>query len=151
MRPVDSPGARANRTGVALEQLVDNALWQMGWAHRRQIPVGRKLWGDSLVVDFLIDPDQSPEFPKGFAIECKWQEKTGSVDEKFPWLYLNIVRGSYPVPVVVIADGGGARPQAIAWLRQEVDGVRFAKVFTIVEFMKWLNRQPRLPFRLIGR
>ena len=147
----ESAGTLANRFGNCLEQIVVDRLSRGGWSHQRHARIGRRLWGDPLVVDVVVDADQFGEFPRGVAIECKWQQVPGSADEKFAFLALNVLHGAYPVPVIVLIDGGGARRQAITWLRNQVDGRRLAHVWTLTEFLAWLNRQPRLPFALIGR
>ncbi|MBQ8142710.1 MAG: 4-diphosphocytidyl-2C-methyl-D-erythritol kinase [Bacilli bacterium] len=50
-------------------------------------------------------------------IECKWQQAAGSVDEKFPYMYLNAVFG-YPEDHVIFCVGGnGYKPEALAWLK----------------------------------
>jgi len=39
----------------------------------------------------------------------------------------------------VIADGGGQRPGALYWLRDQVGG-NLMGVFSLAEFMAWANR-----------
>jgi hypothetical protein len=78
-------------------------------------------------------------FPQGLAIESKWQHAQGSVDEKLPYLVSNIREG-YHVPAVIVADGGGHRPEALRWLRGQVDGTHLVGVFSLVEFLTWANR-----------
>jgi hypothetical protein len=101
-----------------------------------QYPIGHSIYGLPLFTDFWVRG--APGFPNGLAIEVKWQQSTGSVDEKFPYLALNI-RECYPCPALVIADGGGQRPGALHWLRGQVAGNLMA-VFTLAEFMAWANR-----------
>jgi hypothetical protein len=61
------------------------------------------------------------------------------VDEKLPYLVSNIREG-YHVPAVIVADGGGHRPEALRWLRGQVDGTHLVGVFSLVEFLTWANR-----------
>lgn len=102
----------------------------------RQCPVGTSIYGTPLFADFVVYG--APAFPHGLAIESKWQSAQGSVDEKFPYLVLNIREG-YHVPAVIVADGGGHRPEALRWLRDQVDGARLRGVFSLVEFLTWAN------------
>jgi hypothetical protein len=103
----------------------------------RQCPVGVSIYGTPLAADFIIYG--AAPFPHGLAIESKWQHAQGSVDEKLPYLVLNIREG-YRVPAVIVADGGGHRPEALRWLRDQVDGAHLVGVFSLVEFLTWANR-----------
>ena len=61
-----------------------------------------------------------PTISSGLIIECKWQESGGSVDEKFPYLNMNI-QNSYPAPTIVVIGGEGMKEGAINWLKQQVN------------------------------
>jgi hypothetical protein len=85
-------------------------------------------------------------------IECKWQQSAGSVDEKFPYLYLNCVFAMEEPLVIVVVDGGGAKPQALAWLKQAAKRRDFipnentekaVEVLSLAEFTAWGNRRLR--------
>ncbi len=101
-----------------------------------QYPIGSSIYGLPLLTDFYVVG--APGQPGGLAIEVKWQQSTGSVDEKFPYLVLNIQQ-CYPCPALVIADGGGQRNGSLAWLRGQV-GANLAAVYTVSEFLVWANR-----------
>lgn len=101
-----------------------------------QYPIGHSIYELPLLTDFWVRG--APNFPQGLAVEVKWQQSTGSVDEKFPYLALNIQQ-CYPCPAIVIADGGGQRPGALQWLRGQVSGNLLA-VFSLSEFLAWANR-----------
>lgn len=102
----------------------------------RQFPIGPSIYGSPLYTDVLVHG--APGFPRGLAIEVKWQQSQGSVDEKFPYLLLNI-QECYPCPAIVIADGGGQRPGALHWLRGQVGG-NLVAVYSLAEFLAWANR-----------
>lgn len=101
-----------------------------------QYPIGQSIYGLPLFADFLVCG--APGYPAGLALEVKWQQSTGSVDEKFPYLVLNIQQ-CYPCPAIVIADGGGQRPGALQWLRSQVSEHLIA-VHSLAEFLAWSNR-----------
>jgi hypothetical protein len=101
-----------------------------------QYPIGQSIYGQPLFADFWVRG--APGFAGGLAIEVKWQQSPGSVDEKFPYLALNI-KECYPCPALVIADGGGQRAGALLWLRHQVDANLLA-VFSLAEFLAWANR-----------
>jgi hypothetical protein len=101
-----------------------------------QFPIGFSIYGLPLFTDFWVRG--APGFPDGLAIEVKWQQSTGSVDEKFPYLVLNIQQ-CYPCPALVVADGGGQRPGALQWLRSQTSG-NLLGVYSVSEFLAWANR-----------
>ena len=101
-----------------------------------QYPIGPSIYGLPLNADFWVFG--APLFPSGLVIEVKWQQSTGSVDEKFPYLVHNI-KECYPCPALVIADGGGQRPGALQWLRDQA-GDNLLAVFSLAEFLAWANR-----------
>lgn len=53
-------------------------------------------------------------------IEIKIQKSSGSVDEKFPYLYLNTIYG-HEEDVLIILDGGGYKPGSKKWLEEKVE------------------------------
>jgi len=90
------------------------------------------------VVDFLVLNRE--RFPQGLIIECKWQQSSGSVDEKYPFLYLNILKTA--VPTVILLDGGGYRPGARHWLLDrigETGSKSLMGVWHMAEFQRHLN------------
>ncbi|HMP41785.1 MAG TPA: hypothetical protein PKA05_15505 [Roseiflexaceae bacterium] len=101
-----------------------------------QYPIGYSIYGLPLNTDFWLRGAACS--PAGLAIEVKWQQSTGSVDEKFPYLILNIQQ-RYPCPAIVIADGGGQRPGALQWLRDQASD-NVLGVFSLAEFLAWANR-----------
>jgi hypothetical protein len=101
-----------------------------------QYPIGASIYGLPLNADFWVRG--APHLPNGLAIEVKWQQSTGSVDEKFPYLVHNI-KECYPCAALVIADGGGQRPGALRWLRDQVGG-NLMGVFSLAVFLAWANR-----------
>jgi hypothetical protein len=46
-------------------------------------------------------------------IECKWQRISGSVDEKFPYAYLNCIEAMPERDIIIVVDGGGAKQGAV--------------------------------------
>lgn len=85
-------------------------------------------------------------------IECKWQQSSGSVDEKFPYLYLNCIETMPETDIIIIAGGGGMRSGALPWLKEAVRQKRYmlpdapkknVQVFSIDEFLQWANKTLR--------
>lgn len=129
-------GHRANVTGRAAEAAIESMLTHKGYMVVRQRRIGIGIFETPLFTDFFVP--RAPGFPDGLCIESKWQQVGGSVDEKYPYLVENI-RTCYPCPAIIVLHGGGYRPGAARWLRQQVGGNLYG-VFGLEEFLIWLNR-----------
>ena len=65
-------------------------------------------------------------------------QSSGSVDEKYPFLYFNIIKTC--VPTVVLIDGGGYKPAAMKWLKDQAGKTGALNgVWTMAEFHKEVN------------
>lgn len=80
----------------------------------RQWPIGAGIDGGPMKVDFAVIG--IPSLPDGLIVEVKWQGVFGSVDEKLPYLALNIEQ-RFPFRTIVVIDGSGWKRGAIDWLR----------------------------------
>jgi hypothetical protein len=107
-----------------------------GYQFAQQVHVGPSIYGQPRIVDFVVyNPDL---FPNSLIIECKWQQAAGSVDEKFPFLVANI--DALEVPTIILLDGGGYKPGAEAWLRDQAGTGSLLAVYTMSEFQAAVNR-----------
>ena len=143
-------GAIANRQGNILEQQVRQAFASHGFrevafAEYEKLASGSTLPGvpgHRGVTEFL-----AVSASRGLAIriECKWQQSQGSVDEKFPYLYLNCIQAMPEREIILLIDGNGYKPGALAWLKQAVasQDATLIHVFNLVEFLVWANRRLR--------
>jgi hypothetical protein len=130
-------GRKANQNGRAAEGVIGDTLIRRGYRPIPQYLVGKSIFSTDLYVDFYLE--SVPPFPNGLIIESKWQEVSGSAEEKIVYLVENI-RHCYPCPVIIIADGNGFRPGALHWLRSQAGQGRLFAVFSLVEFLSWCNR-----------
>jgi hypothetical protein len=151
-----SSGKRANKTGGRLESFVKSALIEHdyeefagnrtqlfdnrkavgGKQYATQVDVGMTIYESQRKVDFLIL--NSEKWPDGLIIECKWQQVAGSVDEKYPFLYFNIVKTG--VPTIVLLDGGGCKATAKTWLKSMAHKEKaLVAVWDMSEFQKQVN------------
>ena len=115
----------ANSNGKHLEEKVSILLSECGYQKIKPHPevrsepyyipqeltLFRSIYDTQLKVDFYVWHPQ--KYPNGMVIECKSQERKGSVDAKFPYTILSLE--SNLVPFVLIIDGGGAKPEAVNW------------------------------------
>lgn len=153
---ITSSGAKANKTGRNLEKFVYDALISCGYTlcgnHKKQlfekrcsivgkqfqeqVPTGTTIYKTKRNVDFLVLNKE--RFPKSLIIECKWQQSTGSVDEKYPYLIWNIIKTD--IPTIVLLDGGGYKPGAKEWMKSVVNTERsLIGVWDMAEFQKKVN------------
>lgn len=87
-----------------------------GKQYKQQVYVGPTIYQTRRVVDFLLINNE--KFPDGLIVECKWQKSAGTVDEKYPYLYYNIIQSK--APTIILLDGGGYKPAAKQWLKGQV-------------------------------
>lgn len=129
-------GGRANSNGRAAEDALEAILKSRNLNPERQKPIGVSIFGGQLITDLYIPV--APGLPDGFAVESKWQNVSGSADQKLCYLEANIREGRYPCPVIVIIGGNGMTEGAKSWIRRQVDGTKLYAVFTWEEFFSWL-------------
>lgn len=149
-------GTRANRTGWRFEAFVELALKEHGYKessngkdlfkcravvegkyYAMHVNVGPTAYGGNSkrIVDALLLNRQI--FPQGLIFECKWQQSSGSIDEKYPNLVNNIK--TTEVPTIVVIGGNGYKPEAVAWLAKQVDGRNLLAVWTMEKFQIEVN------------
>ena len=147
-------GSQANHTGAQLEDTISRILESSGYSFvdrsrfnaatyleqpifSRQFHIESGIYESLVKVDFIIYHPK--KWPKRLMIEAKWQQASGSTDEKFPYLVTNI-REFYGCETVVVLAGDGSRPGALKWLRKQIDE-RLIRVFESGdEFIAWANR-----------
>ena len=151
-----SSGEKANKTGNQLEEFVEETLKKKGyvefWNHKatafenrkviggkqyiRQLPVGQTIYETTRKCDFfIINRDR---FSDDLIIECKWQQVSGSVDEKYPFLLFNIIKTG--IPTIVLMDGSGYKKAALEWLKGQVhDKSALIAVWNMAEFQTKVN------------
>lgn len=131
-------GQSAVRAGQKAEQIIDCILKDRGYIVSKQYLLCKSIYGHPLKTDRYVH--NVTGFPSGLAIESKWQDGTGSVDEKFPYLVTNI-KNCFPCPAIVVYGGGGFKKGAIPWLKNHVDDKKFVAALTFEEFLSWVNRK----------
>lgn len=147
-----SGGSKANRTGFNFEQFVAGQLESQNYVLQKrgryqlnslpdvpsywcQFPIGNGIYETPVKVDFLVfRPSKDPSL---IIIEAKWQKSGGSVDEKFPYLVLNIQR-RYPHKTLLLLDGGGYKSGAEQWVKRQVGG-NLIGVWSMAEFQHQVN------------
>jgi len=143
----------AHYTGSILEKLIHDRLVERGYTYvdrarflpacyleqpiySRQFWLGMSVYDEPFKCDFIVYHPKL--WPDCLVIEAKWQEAGGSVDEKYPYLVLNL-KMKNPYKCMVLLDGEGYKPGAERWLRNQTDG-KLLHVFNMREFQTWVNR-----------
>jgi hypothetical protein len=88
--------------GEALELDVVALASSLGLEARRQVKVGRRLWGAERRIDVVLT---EPSTRRRLGIECKFQSVAGSAEEKIPTTIQDI--GAWPIPGIVVFSGDG--------------------------------------------
>jgi len=147
-------GTQANYTGTVLEKFVQQRLDERGYTYvkpqkfnparymeqpiyTKRLHIGMNIYDTDMYCDLILY--HPTKWPDNLIIECKWQQSNGSVDEKYPFLVLNITM-RYPCPSLVLLDGSGYRAGAEKWLRKQSGNGNFLHVFSMAEFSKWANQ-----------
>jgi hypothetical protein len=156
-------GAYAVSSGRILEGIVENALITKGlqvvtykeWvknkaAYSEELLIKKVpyegLYKHSSHTEFLV---LSKEHNIHTRIECKWQQSSGSVDEKLPYLFLNCTEKMIEPHIIVLLDGGGAKQGAIDWFKSSCENFnnqhesisgRRVELMCTVEFLQWVNK-----------
>jgi hypothetical protein len=156
-------GTLANNTGTTLEQIVISTLVPKGFTlvPYKQYAKNPGAFGTELLVrnapyqtiyghpgktEFLL---LSQKYGLQMRIECKWQQSPGSVDEKFPYLYLNCVEAMPERDIMIVVDGGGAKAGAVDWLRSTARNRKYISpdappknitVCSLTEFVAWAHK-----------
>jgi hypothetical protein len=146
-------GSIANQTGNMLEGFIEDILIRKGYGfidkkkfrpsvylqqpiYTKQFYIGLSIYGTNIYCDFIIyHPGKHPDC---LIIESKWQQAGGSVDEKYPYLIINI-QTKYPHKTVLLLDGGGYKKGAEEWIRSQV-GNNLTHVFNMSQFQTWVNK-----------
>ena len=72
---------RDTRTGGVLENMVLPALERGGYQYKKQVVIGKRLGGRNQKVDVLAWRVESKQIP----ISLKWQQTSGTAEQKVPF------------------------------------------------------------------
>lgn len=110
----------AGRSGQHLEQQVVELARRLGLETRRQVRVGRRLWGSVRIIDVVAT---EPASRKTLGMECKFQGGPGTAEEKLPALVEDI--RAWPIPGIVVFDGPGFSDNMRLYLHSTGKAVAF--------------------------
>src|SRR5204863_3677389 len=102
------PMPRDTRTGGVLEGMILPALDNGGYRYKRQVVIGKRLGGHDHKVDVLVSGESDVEIP----ISLKWQQTSGTAEQKVPFEILCLAdavhksRGRFNKAYLVLGGSG---------------------------------------------
>ncbi|KTD48377.1 4-diphosphocytidyl-2-methyl-D-erythritol synthase [Legionella rubrilucens] len=155
-------GSYANSSGKVLEGLVEFTLTKKGFTviRYKDWKLNPSNYGGELLLknvpyEGIYKHASSTEFvliSKAYnlntRIECKWQQVSGSADEKLPYLFLNCSEKMVEPHIIILLDGGGSKTGAIGWLREACEKFNLSQsnaskrridLMDMTDFVRWAN------------
>lgn len=149
MEITQQQGRKANNNGKVFESQILQRLISAGYQERKTRSENENqpffiyqyrsgfisIYGQLMRVDFYVWHPLKHE--NGLIIECKYQEVSGSADEKFPYAIASL-RG-LEIPAIIIIAGKGAKTCAVDWcVRQQDEKLMVFRDFD--SFLKATNK-----------
>lgn len=123
------PGrAEAVSSGRELEDVVAEICQPLGLIVRRQVSVGRRIWGKKRRIDIVVE---HPETRKRLGIECKYQGVSGTAEEKIYATLQDIE--AWPIPGIIVIGGQGFSESTANAL------IATGKVILVEDLEEWLR------------
>ena len=105
------PGrAAAVKSGKILEEDVLKIAESLGLEVKRQVKVGRRIWGAERKIDLILRDTSK----RRLGVECKYQGSTGTAEEKIPAVIKDIE--AWPIDGLVVIHGEGFSANMKAFL-----------------------------------
>src|SRR5438876_2953047 len=104
----ERPMPRDTRTGGVLEGMILPAVDKGGYRYKRQVVIGKRLGGHDHKVDVLVSGEADVEIP----ISLKWQQTSGTAEQKVPFEILCLAeavhksRGKFKKAYLVLGGSG---------------------------------------------
>jgi len=95
-------GSKSSGSGKRLVEQVKKTAESLGLQARTEVRVGRRLWGAARRIDLVVS-DRSTR--RSLGIECKYQQTSGSAEEKTLATIKDIE--AWPIPGLLVFDGSG--------------------------------------------
>jgi len=114
--------------GDQLELEVMALAERLGLEARRQVKVGRRLWGAERRIDLVLT---EPASRKRLGVECKFQGVAGTAEEKIPTTVQDIA--AWPIPGIVVFTGSGFSPYMKSFL------IASGRAVELADLESWLR------------
>ncbi len=126
--------AKAVSSGSALTKKVRTLAEKLGLEVHEQFRVGHRLWGAGRRIDVILKGGPNS---KTLGIECKFQKKSGTVEEKIPTTIRDIE--AWPIDGIVVFSGEGFTENMKAFL------ISTGKAIELKDLEPWLRLYFGLP------
>ncbi|NPA31313.1 MAG: hypothetical protein GXO37_04870 [Chloroflexi bacterium] len=123
-----SGGSEAVHSGRELRDRVVQLAASLGLEVQTEVPVGRRIYGKRRRIDIVV---RKPHSDKILGIECKYQGRSGTAEEKIA-IVLNDI-DYWPIPGLVVIDGPGFSEEVRAYL------LASGKVVEFQHLQEWLR------------
>ncbi|MCI0407928.1 MAG: hypothetical protein L0191_05075 [Acidobacteria bacterium] len=127
-------GKNATPSGNVLREKVVTLAEAMGLEVKREVTVGRRIWGAKRRIDVVVT---QPHSRITLGLECKYQKDRGTTDEKIPATILDIA--AWPIPGLVVFEGEGISENIRSYLYSTGKAVEFE------DLEAWMKLFFRLP------
>ena len=117
----------APASGRTLEDSVSALAEQLGLEVRRQVRVGRRIWGAERRIDLVLRDRTG----KRLGVECKAQATPGTAEEKIPAIVQDLA--AWPIDGLVVIHGEGFTDNMKAFL------LSTGKVVYLEDLEMWLR------------
>jgi hypothetical protein len=108
-------------SGAQLATEVVAVATSLGLQARREVKVGRRLWGAERYIDVVVT---DVSLRRSLGIECKYQGGGGSAEEKIPATIQDLA--AWPIPGLVVFHGEGFSTNMRSYLHSTGKAVAFA-------------------------
>jgi hypothetical protein len=115
-------------SGKGLEQACADLARSLGLSVKRQVPVGRRIWGPRRHIDVVVT---DITLRRSLGIECKYQQVAGTAEEKIPATIQDI--GAWPMAGIVCFTGPGFSDHLRSFMLASGKAVEF------VDLEDWLR------------
>jgi len=110
----------AMRNAKVLQDAVMDLAKELGLKARKEVRVGRRLWGSERRIDVVVT---HPGSRRSLGLECKFQGEKGTAEEKIPATVSDIA--AWPIPGLVVFSGDGFSPNMRSFLHSTGKAVDF--------------------------
>jgi PD-(D/E)XK nuclease superfamily domain len=148
-----SRGTKANQSGTELKQFIASTLEACGYVfvspnrflaarileqpiYSERYYIGLNIYDNQQYCDIIVFHPH--KWPNNLAIESFSQQSSGSVDEKLPYIVLNIL--GYQTPTILVLDGGGYNKGAEKWVCSQAGTSKFLAVYNKKQFVDWIKQ-----------
>lgn len=97
------------------------------------VAVGKNIYNNARKCHFVLFHPQ--KWAKGLVLEVRWQGVNGTVDEKFPFIVMNIKRSG--LETVIVMGGSNLKPEVTEWVQNQI-GYRLIEVLDPGGFQNWV-------------